>query len=175
MALIAGRERKSVTMRKLICALFCFLIIGSGLIPRETQNLKRTKTVDNVKTERNLIQSINFRSTSKDWSALCTYYADGRVEGAHLSGNPPFVHQDKSTISKAAVNELWQAAVMVCRESFPKAPKPNSQWTVYEQIVIIRQNDNVQIMWQTSPEKQDPGLEVKKLVEVILKYHIGGW
>ena len=162
-------------MRKLIYALLCLSMISSGLIAGEFESIKRKSVMNKAKTEQNPIQSINYRYVSKGWSAFSSYFADGKTTGAHLSGNPPFVHEDKSTVSKTAVAELWQAAETSCKGSFPKDSKYSPQWAEYHQVDIIRQKGNIQFLWQEKPEKQDPGPEITKLLEVILKYHIGGW
>lgn len=162
-------------MKRPLIALYCLLLIASGITVSISQGAKGATSMPKAIGDAKAIQSIGFRSVSKDWSAYVTYYADGRVDGAHLAGNPPFVHQDKATISKAAVKELWQAAKLVGQKTFPKDPRPDPKWTTYEQIDLNLKDEAVQIMYETSPVKQDPGPEVKQLLEIILKYHIGGW
>jgi hypothetical protein len=162
-------------MRQLVVLILCSTIVGLSMTACQSNCLKRTNAMEKEQAEQSEIKSIHFRSVSKKWSAYCNYYSDGRVEGSHLSGNPPFVHQEKNTVSKAVVDDLWQKAAQVCRELFPENPVPNPEWKVYEQIDIICQKGTVQVLWQKSPEKEELGSEVQKLLAVILEHRIGGW
>ena len=115
------------------------------------------------------------------WSAFVTYNSDCRVTGSHLSGDPPFVHQDQSTLAPEALAEIWQAAASVVGLAHAPQPPPPPLWLAYEELTIIRANgatgakESSEFRWQTHPTKEEPPPEVKTLLAVMLKYRVGGW
>ena len=115
------------------------------------------------------------------WSAFVTYYADRRIEGSHLSGEPPFVHQDNATLTGEAFGALWKAAERICSLELPADPQVDPLWTSYEELPISGLNEStgaqesVHIVWQVKPDKKEPPPEVKALLEEMLKYRTGGW
>jgi hypothetical protein len=160
-------------MRNLFIALVLTLA-GTAIVVGFTPIQSLAETLKELPVEDNRIKSIHFRSWSKNWSAFCSYDSDSKAAGAHLSGNPPFVHQENETVSKEAVDELWKAAAMA-QNSVPRIQIPNPVWISYEQIDIIRQNDSISFIWQTAPIREEPESAVNKLKDIMLKYHIGGW
>lgn len=160
-------------MRNLFIA-FVLTLAGTAVVICLTPIQSLAETLNELPVDGNQIKSIHFRSWSKNWSAFCGYESDGKAAGAHLSGNPPFVHQEKGTVSKEAVDELWKAAAMA-QDSVPRIRMPEPAWISYEQIDIIRQNDSISFIWQTAPIREEPESVVKKLKDIMLKYHIGGW
>lgn len=154
-------------MRAHTC-IFAFLFFAGLLTsPVYTDEPLRIKMSD--------IKSIAFATRSYDWSAYCTYYSDCTVYGAHLSGQPPFVHEERGTIARKDLREILQAAVPVLLVSYPKDPQSDPAWNIYESITIVHGDTVTQILWQANPVFQDPGESVLHLKEAILKHRIGGW
>ena len=121
------------------------------------------------------IEYVGFSSIGKNWSVFCGYYSDGKIYGSHLSGNPPFVHEEKGDISREKMLEIFNEAINVYKLENENVYKINPEWILYEQIVIIYNNKEFQICWQTSPKNELPNESINKLKNVLLKYHIGGW
>jgi hypothetical protein len=104
-------------------------------------------------------------------SAHCTFEADGKLHGGHLSGDdPPFVHQQDGQLTEEARAAIWKAAEEALRAGIPASAVAGDSVSVR---IDASDGSSVTWAWPFGTEPADPRLA--ELSRLLHQHHVGGW
>lgn len=122
------------------------------------------------------IQSVEIKVMPEQGMAFCRYTRDGKLHGGHVSGGPAVnVHEANGQVKKPIIDEIWTLASDLRKRGVVSGPVSwdNQSRRHHHIVVSLEGGTELRLSWR---EKGQPSDKVaRKLADLLLRHHIGGW